>query len=483
MYKPIDKLQHSFLDFNQPMGLHMNPDNRWVRLADRIPWDEFEVKYAKLFPSDTGNVAKPLRMALGALIIQTKFQFSDRELVEQIAENPYLQYFIGLPGFREEAPFDASTLVLFRKRISADMLMEVNEYLLAHKEDDKDDHTPPSVGKSGDDGTAKEDTNKGTLTLDATCAPANIRYPQDISLLNEAREKLENMIYCFCKCYGLKLPRRYRKRARKEYLAFAKSRKHTAKKIRSALRRQLGYVKRDLGYLEQFMSDGYAMTGKDIGLYLTIIRLYEQQQYMYDNRIHSVEHRIVSISQPWLRPIVRGKVKAPVEFGAKFDLSLDSEGYGRLEKISFEAYNESTCLIEAIERFKERTGYYPERVLADQIYRTRENRSYCKEHGIRLSGPKLGRPSATAKVDKKQEYQDNTERIEVERTFSLSKRCYGMSCIITKLEETQLTSIALSVFVTNLFRIQRRILCALLHLFRFWHDRNRCKSWKLQIAA
>ena len=86
---------------------------------------------------------------------------------------------------------------------------------------------------------------------------------------------------------------------------------------------------------------------------------------MYDNRIHSVEHRIVSISQPWLRPIVRGKVKAPVEFGAKFDLSLDSEGYGRLEKISFEAYNESTCLIEAIERFKERTGYYPERVLAE----------------------------------------------------------------------------------------------------------------------
>ena len=278
MYKPIDKLQHSFLDFNQPMGLHMNPDNRWIKLADRIPWDEFEAKYAKLFPSDTGNVAKPLRMALGALIIQTKFQFSDRELVEQIAENPYLQYFIGLPGFREEAPFDASTLVLFRKRISADMLMEVNEYLLAHKDDDKDDHTPPSGGKSGDDGTAKEDTNKGTLTLDATCAPANIRYPQDLSLLNEAREKLENMIYRFCKCYGLKLPRRYRKRARKEYLAFAKSRKHTAKKIRSAIRRQLGYVKRDLGYLEQFMSDGYAMTGKDIDLYLTIIRLHEQQR-------------------------------------------------------------------------------------------------------------------------------------------------------------------------------------------------------------
>lgn len=76
----------------------------------------------------------------------------------------------------------------------------------------------------------------------------------------------------------------------------------------------------------------------------------------------------------------------------------------------------TTERIEAIERFRERTGYYPERVLADQIYRTRENRCYCKEHGIRLSGPKLGRPSATAIVDKKQEYQDNTDRIEVERT-------------------------------------------------------------------
>lgn len=332
MYKPIDKLQHSFLDFNQPLGLHMNPDNRWIKLADRIPWDTFEAKYAELFPSDTGNVAKPLRMALGALIIQTRFQYSDRELVEQIAENPYLQYFIGLPSFREEAPFDASTLVLFRKRISAEMLMEVNEYLLAHKDDDKDDHTPPSGGKTNDDGTTKEDTHKGTLTLDATCAPANIRYPQDISLLNEAREKLETMIYRFCKCYGLKLPRRYRKCARKEYLAFAKSRKHTAKKIRSALRRQLGYVKRDLGYLEQFMSDGYAMTGKDIGLYLTIIRLYEQQQYMYDNRVHSVEHRIVSISQPWLRPIVRGKVKAPVEFGANLISVLTAKVMGVSKK-------------------------------------------------------------------------------------------------------------------------------------------------------
>jgi hypothetical protein len=106
------------------------------------------------------------------------------------------------------------------------------------------------------------------------------------------------------------------------------------------------------------------------------------------------------------------------------------------------------------------------RILADQIYRTRDNRRFCKERGIRLSGPKLGRPSETAKQDKKTEYQDNVDRIGVERAFSLCKRCYGMGLIVTKLEETQLTSIALSVFVMNLFKIQKRILSAILCVYR-----------------
>lgn len=472
MYKSSDKSQSSFLDFNQPMGLHMNPNNRWIKMADSIPWEVFEKKYKRLFKVKTGNVAKPLRTALGALIIQTKFQYSDRELVEQITENPYLQYFIGLPGYQEEPPFDASTLVLFRKRINARMIAEANEYILSDqnkKEDDDTPKPPTGGGTPGDVLSDSEPDNEGTLILDATCAPVNIRYPQDVSLLNEAREKLETILYRFHKSYGLELPRRYAKRARKDYLAFAKCRKHTAKKIRKALRQQLSYVKRNIGYLDKFMADGYAPKAGEIPLLLTIFKLYEQQKYMYDNRVHSVENRIVSIMQPWIRPIVRGKLNSAVEFGAKLDISIDSAGYARIEKTSFDAYNESASLKEAVEHFKERTGHYPERVLADQIYRTRENRSFCKEKGIRLLGPKLGRPNpTTAKTDKKLEYQDNTDRIAVEREFSREKRCYGMGRIVTKLEETQLTSIALSVFVANLFKIQQRILYTLFYLYKIF---------------
>ena len=120
-----------------------------------------------------------------------------------------------------------------------------------------------------------------------------------------------------------------------------------------------------------------------------IDRVLEQQEYMYKNKVYSLLERIVSIDQPYIRPIVRGKAATPTEFSAKMNLSLDENGMARLEKLSYEAYNESDVLICAIERYAEREGHYPERVLVDQIYRTRKNLGFCKERGIRRSGPCL----------------------------------------------------------------------------------------------
>lgn len=244
-------------------------------MADKVPWDVLETKYAGLFPSSTDNVAKPLRMALGSLIIQNRYQLSDRELVEQIMENPYYQYFIGLPGYQDKPPFDASTLVLFRKRITADMINEANKYLLANKDEDREE--PPSCGSGGDGNASREEApDKGTLTMDAARAPNKIRYPQDVSLLNEAREKLENMIYRMCKYYGSKLPRCYGRRARKDYLAFAKSMKHSQKQIRAAIKKQLSYVRRDIRYLEDNLSRNLMSDSRDIPMLLIIYKVYEQ---------------------------------------------------------------------------------------------------------------------------------------------------------------------------------------------------------------
>lgn len=219
-------------------------------------------------------------------------------------------------------------------------------------------------------------------------------------------------------------------------------------------------------YIDSYLEKGYELLPKESALVETIRKVYEQQKYMYDNRTHSVDNRIVSLSQPYIRPIVRGKAKSPVEFRVKLDLSIDEDGMGRIETVSFDPYNEEFMLIVAVENYKDRTGHYPERVLADQIYRNRKNIKYCKDKGIRLSGPKLGRPQASlSREEKKLEYKDNTDRIEVERSFSLSKRCYGLGLIKCKLEDTTYNNIGMSIFVTNLFRVLSRLGKCTLFLF------------------
>ena len=456
MYKFHRNQQMSFTDFNQPAGMQMDPENRWVKKAASIPWYDIEIKYAALFPSETGMPAKPLQTALGSLMIQKKYDYSDRELVEQIKENAYYQYFIGLPGYSYEAPFAPSLLVEFRKRLTDDILEDINEMMIQfnlpeNNEDDDSDNNSHSDG--GEDAESKENEkseadNKGTLILDATCAPQNISYPQDINLLNEARENLESIIDDICYTYNFYKPRMYRKNARKDYLNLAKCKKRTKKKIRKAIKQQLQYIRRDLGYIDMFvLANGVVLTEKQAKRLTVIKELYEQQKYMYDNNVHSVKDRIVSISQPYIRPIVRGKAKAPVECGAKLDMSIDENGFARLERLSFDAYNEADVLISAIERYRKRTGRYPERVLVDQIYRNRNNRAFCKSKGIRISGPALGRPKKEpTPEERKTAYSDNTDRIEVERGFSLAKRCCGLGLIRTKLDTTTRCSIALTSY-------------------------------------
>lgn len=452
MYKFERYRQLGLADFNQPVGLKMNPENRWVKKAETIPWDAIEEKYAQLFPSKTGMPAKPLRMALGSLLIQKQLGFSDRELVEELMENPYFQYFIGLPGYQTEPPFVPSLLVEFRKRLTDDVLGEINEMILAFNTPDD-----PTPGGGSDPDTAGTDTgeNNGTLILDATCAPQNISFPQDVNLLNEAREDLEGIVDDLCRRFDYYVPRMYRRNARKDYLNLAKCKKRTSKKIRKAVKQQLQYIRRDRRYIDKLPDTECELTPKQVVRLAVIDTVYEQQKYMYENKVHSVPGRIVSISQPYIRPIVRGKAAAPVEFGAKIDLSLDEKGMARIEKLSFDAYNEGDVLIAATERYYERTGHYPKRILADKIYRNRNNLAYCREHGIRLSGSSLGRPKKNAGTDKKTEYKDNTDRIAVERAFALAKQKYGLGLITSRLDETTRCSIALSIIAMNVDRICR----------------------------
>jgi len=359
----------------------------------------------------------------------------------------------------DEAPFDPSLLVWFRKRLTPEILGEINEMIIAKASPQAE------ASEEGDD----ESPNSGTLIVDSTCAPQNIRYPQDLSLLNEARENLERMVDELHDPKDGEKPRTYRRNARRDYLHTAKVKRKSALQIRKAIGKQLRYVRRDLAILEEYLTNGKELSPKWLERLAVIQRLYAQQLEMYQTGTKRVDDRIVSIKQHWVRPIVRGKAKAKCEFGAKLDISV-ANGFARLEHTSFDAYNESENLKKIIERYRKRTGHYPERVLVDKIYRNRDNLAFCKEHGIRLSGKPLGRPPKDFAQSKQQVRTDEIDRIAVERKFSHAKGSFGLGLIRTRLETTSKTAIALSILALNIARIAR-VFCTLFRL-RMWCFRS-----------
>lgn len=194
MYRRGPRHQLSFEDFFLPFGGQLSGDNRWIKLAQLIPWDDLEDDYASQFCKGFGAPAKPFRMALGALIIKARLGLTDEELVEQIKENPYLQFFIGLEAFQTSAPFDPSLMVYFRRRLPESVVNDSNERIVRHglnvirsaeSQDDEDGDNDGDLTNSDlpvKPGSDNACSNQGSLLIDATCVPADIRYPTDLSL-------------------------------------------------------------------------------------------------------------------------------------------------------------------------------------------------------------------------------------------------------------------------------------------------------------
>jgi IS5 family transposase len=265
-------------------------------------------------------------------------------------------------------------------------------------------------------------------------------------LCNEAREKTEEMVETMHKGNVGKYekPRLDKQKARRDYLKTAKGKNRSKKILRKAIKRQLSYIRRNLGYIKTLIAQGNYefLTNKQKVELEVIKKLYEQQKYMIDNRTNSVENRIVSISQSYVRPIVRGKATAKVEFGAKVAISIIG-GYSFVDHLSWDAYNESEDLIAVIEKYRQTYGCYPEAVMVDKLYRNQKNIVFCNSKRIRITGPKLGRPKKDEVIDKAQEYKDSGIRNAVEGKFGEGKTSYGLNRIKAKLKETSETVINL----------------------------------------
>jgi hypothetical protein len=435
--------------FETPFEKKLNSDNRWVVLANLIPWDEICNIYLKAVPKkETGRPGLNPRIVLGSIIIKHLCDIDDRETVDQISENMYMQYFLGYSSFSNQTPFDASLFVEFRKRLGLDVINEINEKIISIKTKLEN----KSLAKNNDSkpDSENQNPNRGSVIMDATACPQDIAYPTDLNLLNDAREKSEYLIdILYDKDLHTKKPRTYREEARTIYLNTAQRKSKTGKIIRKGVGQQLRYLKRNIGHIDALLDQYQWIPLKEIDLkyWYVIQELYRQQWQMFEKQTKSVPDRIVSIHQPHVRPIVRGKSQAKVEFGAKIHCSM-IDGITFLDELNWDAFNEGSHLAQYVELFKSRIGCYPQELLVDKIYCTRENRKMLNDKGIKLVGKPLGRPSLAAQIA-----VSPGERNPIEGKFGQAKTGYGLDRIKARLQNTSESWIASIFLVLNLVKL------------------------------
>lgn len=469
-FKYVSQCQLTLMGFDTPFSQTLDTNNRWVILAKKIPWDSLTNIYSKQLNNENkGADGINPRVIIGSLIIKHMCNFSDRETINAIQENIYMQYFIGYSSFSKEAPFDASLFVGIRKRLGVGQINEINEKILQLNEvlpsanananqtegesKNEDDH------QQHDQEQKESVANEGELIVDATACPQDISYPTDLKLLNDAREKSEQLIDILCRLKGIVKPRTYREIARKQYLKVAQKKNKSRKEIRAANKKQLACLHRNIKNIYVLLGhfEIIPFNKKQYKYFLVIQTLYDQQSEMHKKRIHSIDDRIVSIHQPHIRPIVRGKANAKVEFGAKIDVSI-TNGFAFLEESSWDAYNEGTTLIATVERYKKRTACYPKKVFADKIYCNRANRKRLKELKIDLVAKPLGRPSMAMEPN----HIRPGDRNPIEGKFGQAKTAYGLNRIKARLADTSLSWIATIIMVLNLVKLTRKVLYCLI---------------------
>ena len=479
--------------FKTPFEQSLSPKNRWVRMADLVPWDDLAAVFFSSMSPGEGRPSVDLRIVLGVLLVKHIENLSDERAIEYVQENIYAQYFVGLSSFQVEPVFVPHLLVTIRKRLGKagsarlnDLLIEqaVRVKAIKHRQrpsDKRPPSAPPTQTSAGEpqaaDSEASEDSasevqassavrNRGTLIVDATVAPVRIAYPTDTRLLSECRRISEGLIDVLYQAHPENWPvkpRTYRRKAERQSVAFSKKRRRSKKDVRRALRQQLGYVRRNLKTINA-MLDLMEAKGQSCPWlhaqrrhFWIIQEVYRQQWLMYNDGRRRVDDRLVSIAQPHIRPIKRGKGGGKdTEFGPKINASL-TEGFVRADQIDFNAFNEANLLEQQIEGYRARFGYYPGRVLADKIYWTRANRKWLKDRHIEIGGVPMGRKAKRSKYEKEKDRKRNNQRSEVEGKFGEAKSRYGMDQLQTRLPRTTNAEVSLIFLAINLVQLLRKV--------------------------
>ena len=405
-----------------PYSGQIDEENRWIKMAEMLPWDEVDGIYRRYFDDRKQSVIKKCRLIMGMMMGQMILEMSDRDIVSYFHENPYFQYFCGQTTFvaRVNKPIiHPSLLSKRRQRLGVEYMKAFeNEVLRVLQE--------------------KGFVKGKKLMLDATVFEANITYPNDVKLLNTVREWCCHTILKVKNALDPTLKIRTMKRtARKVYLQYQKTRKKKNTFIRKTKNRMLRFTKRNMGQLEALIAKVHkksgslsdSIVGKIENRLEVARRIYDQQLWMAKTRGKRVADRIVSFHQPLVRPMIRGKESGNYEFGIKAHVAL-VDGYAFLDQAQFDPFHEGNLLPDSVAQHRQRFGRLPHTVIADQLYATRSNRTFLKnqhiQHAFKPIGRPLNLPEKTIQAERVSRRKNQVSRNAIEGLFGHLKSRFNL---------------------------------------------------------
>lgn len=420
----------------------LDSENELFKIAKALDWVRLSDKLSEFYSPNNGRPTKPTRLKIGLLVLRHLYKLSDKDTLKTLKENIYAQYLCNISLEGTKHCLNSSTLTYFRKQIGLKGVKFIEEEVLASLK------------------RAKLLKNK-ILVCDTTVVPSDIAYPTDISLLEKVRAKAVGYLEK-ARQFTADTYRTYKRTARKVFVTYQKIRHHTIPTRRRVQRKILQFSKRNTAQLknalekiskktdnflnktkeklkEQFLKQAQAFLA-------TASNIVEQQKDIYKRL--PVKERIVSVHQPHLRPMVRGKYPVEVEFGPKILLNLKNN-FLFLEHLSFENTSDSQLLDISLKGYQERFGSLPTQLAADRGFWSQENRQLAVDYGIKkIAIENKGKSSYL----KGKPFRERLRRLrcKIEAKISLAKRKYGLDCTRYRIPQGEEIWVRLGLIAMNL---------------------------------
>ena len=325
-----------------------------VILRTVIPWDRIERRLSSYYHASRGRLSKPLRTMVALLVVAKWYGLSDREVVAQVKENRYIQYFCDVPNEGLQTFLHPTSLVKFRQRVGDAGLGVLEEEVFER------------FRKAG--------VIQGEMALlDSSVLPNDIIYPNDVHLLVKAFKKMKQC------ARRHKIPVWWDEQAVKQlWRAFG-----LAKGADRAQWLEACYLLWWPAWLEfRAIVADLKTTSKRQAKAQRLVALLDlleaQTRQKLAGELH-IAHRIVSLDEPDARPIKKGKAHPACEFGTTVQMSFNRQGFMVTVENFIGSPNDTTLFPETLAKFTARLREAPEAVVTDLGCRSAANFAAASE--------------------------------------------------------------------------------------------------------